>query len=285
MYTTRKFIFDSSEIDQLDGFKKEINTVTIKALQEGPESGFVIKKYTINEFGSISSCLRTNIKRGWTAYPPLIDSDEGEAINELNIIDKYQYSPLENLLKIETFKIEEEEDGPVEKKIKTKHFEYNKNLIVGEKIPGDQIIYSRKKDGKITLIEQTKSLNSFSEAFIQSEFIYNKENQITEKNIKHRTIVGDQSIIVNAKTNFFYNENNQLSSSFSKIKFGEDLKELSSKFTYVNDQDELIESIEYYDKSKLTKSIQYTFDELKRLTRKVEESSEKEKQILEYIYS
>lgn len=280
MHTTYKTILDLPEVDIHDRFEKGTKEVRIIASNKKTEEKRLVAIHSIDKKGKIISSARPNIKTGWTAYPPNTNmkEEENEEKYELSLMDKFIYSPLGNLTKIESF------DTKEDKKISTKHFEYEKGKIVREKIIDDEIIYTRKEKGQIVGIIQKKATNNISETTIKTGFVFNKENHIAEKTTELNTKTGEMNFGIIMIESFEYNMMNQLEVSVSSIKLAEETENIRKEFDYLNNEDDLISSIKYYREGKRTKKIDFSYDTKNRLIKKVEVSSNDEKQIIEYQY-
>lgn len=267
--TIDQFIFGFPPIDPI---RLQVDDVKfLKVYSERENQKDVLRQvYEFNEFGRVACRVNNFSGGGWTAYPPLNETKEADAKNteskevaEKRIVDIYVYSPLGNLMKIETRNINSKKITAVQ------HLAYDINRIVSINSDALKTTISRNQKGEITSIMNIASITSTISQSMESKFTWDN-NQVTERSWE---IKMEGSLILFTKTKFIFDNVRKIIGS--EIHFEDDQGKMHHSRTeleYLNQDSNLISSMVSYENDKLHNTSKYKYDAQHRLIQHSQQS-------------
>ena len=225
----------------------------------------LITTYQFNEYGKVESRKGSISKGGWKAYPPLSKTDKtniNEPINKAKkeeFLDKYIYSPLGNLMKIETHNL------TTGKITLIKHLSYENNKIVSIISNERKTYITRDNEGRIVAVKFSADVaNIFTQSY---EFILIKN--LNQKIIGRKIIFNNNNLdlVFTYQENFDHNANDQIISSESNEELDGENFHMRTEFEYLNKNSTLITSIKQYKNGKSESTFKYFYDQDERITK------------------
>lgn len=264
--TTQQFIYGFDLIDPIRLQVDKINQLQVYSfIKSGKEK--LIATYEFNEFGRVTSCKKFRTVGGWTAYPPLNDPEASKKLetkfveeSKQEIIDKYIYSPLGNLIKIETHNI------TTGRMTAIKNIAYENNKIVSINSDEKKTTIERNEGGEIESILYSPSLmNGFSQS-MEYKFIRNIDKILIGRNWSY--IINQKTSLI-AKEIFTYNEYDQIIESVLILDEKESNERVITKLDYTNINSNLISSTETYENDEHTSTYKYLYDNEQRIVKHI----------------
>lgn len=267
-----KIIFGLDLIDpirlQVDGVKK------LEVYHVGKDgSDTLFKTFKFNELGKVVTCQKPPAGV-WTAYQPLFSPEETKRREEewkekskQKIVDKYFYSPLGNLTKIETHNIS------LDKIILIQHLAYENNKIVSILSDKKKTEIGRDKNGRILSIHQTYDIILGISQTMGYIIKRNNENRIIGRDwelitTQKKDITPKEEGII-AKEKFHYNEFNQLTKSEITSQDEHSKDHAHNIYKYLNEKSDLAISQELFENNELTGTMLYQYDNKQRIVKQL----------------